>query len=80
LIRNQASLVVQTHQQLLPPAEIGTAYMEISMELNQLSSAQIMAVLQNIHEYASKLNEEFDMEYNDALVKAFHDLWTATEN
>ena len=50
------------------------------MELNQLTSAQIMTVLQNVHEYATELNEEFGMEYNDALVKAFHDLWTATES
>ena len=28
LIRNQASLVVQTHQRLLPPAEMGTAQQE----------------------------------------------------
>ena len=28
LIRNQASLVVQIHQQLLPSAEIGTAQQE----------------------------------------------------
>ena len=54
--------------------------MELFMELNQLTSDQIMAVLQDIHEYASELNEEFAMEYNDALVKAFHDLWTATQN
>lgn len=71
---------MQTLAQHLPSAEIGTAHMELSMELNQLTSAQIMAVLQNVHEYASELNEEFAMEYNDALVKAFHDLWTATES
>jgi hypothetical protein len=32
LIRNQASLVVQTHQRLLPPAEMGTAQQEFPVD------------------------------------------------
>jgi hypothetical protein len=71
---------VQSLRQLLPPAEIGTAQQEFPMELENLTAGQILSVLENVHSNASDLHEEMGIEYSDALVKVFHDLWTATEN
>jgi hypothetical protein len=50
------------------------------MELENLTAGQILSVLENVHSNASDLHEEMGIEYSDALVKVFHDLWTATEN
>lgn len=48
------------------------------MEFDRLTSDEILCVLENIHKNASDLHDEIGVEYNDALVKVFHDLWTAT--
>ena len=48
------------------------------MEFDRLTSDEILCVLENIHKNASDLSDELGVEYNDALVKVFHDLWTAT--
>ena len=50
------------------------------MELENLTAGQILCVLENVHKNASDLHEEMGIEYNDALVKVFHDLWTATDS
>ena len=49
----------------------------VPMEFDQLTSDEILCVLERIHKHASDLNEELGVEYNDALVKVFHELWTA---
>ena len=54
--------------------------MEFLMELENLTAGQILCVLENVHKNASDLHEEMGIEYNDALVKVFHDLWTATDS
>lgn len=66
----------------LPPnrPEMGTGTMEKSMELEKLTAGQILCVLENVHRNASDLHEEMGIEYNDALVKVFHDLWSAAES
>jgi hypothetical protein len=52
------------------------------VELNQVSPDQIMAVLESLHTYASEMHEddECNLTYEEALVKALHDLWTATQS
>jgi hypothetical protein len=54
--------------------------MEFPMELENLTAGQILCVLENVHKNASDLHEEMGIEYNDALVKVFHDLWTTTDS
>ena len=54
------------------------------MELNQVSPDQIMAVLESLHNHASEMYEDdghlTNLTYEEALVKAFHDLWTTVQS
>ena len=61
---------------------MGTALMETSMYLNQVSPDQIMAVLETLHSRASNMHEddECNLSYEAALAEAFHDMWTATQS
>ena len=45
----------------------------------KMPAEQILSVLEGVHVDACDLHQELGLEYKDALVKVFHDLWSDLE-
>ena len=61
---------MQTLVQLLPPAEMGTAHMERSMETATLTEDQVLLVLRRIRKYAAEYQQEHSSSCDKALAEA----------
>ena len=61
---------MQTLVQLLPPAEMGTAHMEESMQTQTLNEEQVLLVLRRIRKYASEYQQEHNSSCDQALAEA----------
>jgi hypothetical protein len=53
----------------------------LSMELYEVSTPEVMAVLKSLHASASQLYEDTscNLTYEKALVRVFHELWDSIE-